>query len=71
MLERLCHLKPTINNRKMQEQRQQELKYLKLIGKRGLMPVPAAWGVAILCGLVAILLGSTQGNLGLLFAKGG
>ena len=33
MLERLCHLKPTINNRKMQEQRQQELKYLKLIGK--------------------------------------
>ena len=42
---------------------------MPIIGKRGLMPAPAAWGIAILCGLIAILLGTTNGNLGLLFQK--
>ena len=42
---------------------------MPLIGKRGLMPAPAAWGLALLFGTIAILLGTTNGNLGLLFAK--
>ena len=42
---------------------------MPLIGKRGLMPVPVAWTVAVICGLLAILLGTTNGQLGLLFAK--
>ena len=40
---------------------------MPIIGKRGLMPAPAAWGIALLCGLIAILLGTTNGNLSLLF----
>jgi hypothetical protein len=43
---------------------------MPLIGKRGLMPTPAAWTLAILFGLIAILLGATQGQLGLLFSGG-
>ena len=42
---------------------------MPLIGKRGLMPVPAAWGLALLCGFIAILLGTTNGNLDLLFGS--
>ena len=41
---------------------------MPLIGKRGLMPAPAAWGLALLFGVIAILLGVTHGNLGALFA---
>ena len=40
---------------------------MPIIGKRGLMPAPAAWGIALLCGLVAILLGVTKGQFGILF----
>ena len=40
---------------------------MPLIGKRGLMPAPAAWGLAILFGFIAILLGTTNGKLQLLF----
>ena len=43
---------------------------MPLIGKRGLMPPAAAWGLALFCGFLAILLGTTNGNLNLLFAKG-
>ena len=42
---------------------------MPLIGKRGLMPTPVAWGIALLCGLIAILLGTTNGHLELLFQK--
>ena len=43
---------------------------MPLIGKRGLMPVPLAWGLAILCGLIAIALRATQGAVGAIFATG-
>ena len=42
---------------------------MPLIGKRGLMPVPAAWGLAIACGVLAILLGVTHGFAKPLFAQ--
>lgn len=42
---------------------------MPIIGKRGLMPVPVAWGLAIACGVVAIVLGITRGDVGMLFAK--
>lgn len=34
---------------------------MPIIGKRGLLPVPVAWGIAIACGVLAILLGKTHG----------
>ena len=43
---------------------------MPLIGKRGLMPPKLAWSIAILCGLIAIVLGITHGAVGALFATG-
>lgn len=35
---------------------------MPLIGKRGLMPVPAAWAFAAICGIAAVWLGVTHGG---------
>ena len=42
---------------------------MPLIGKRGLMPVPVAWGIAVACGVLAILLGLTHGFTIPMFAE--
>ncbi len=34
---------------------------MPLIGKRGLLPVPVAWLIAVLCGIAAAWLGATHG----------
>ncbi|MDA0811933.1 MAG: hypothetical protein O3C21_06050 [Verrucomicrobia bacterium] len=35
---------------------------MPLIGKRGLLPVPAAWTLAAICGIAAVWLGVTHGG---------
>ncbi|MGK0187532.1 MAG: hypothetical protein ACI9R3_003320 [Verrucomicrobiales bacterium] len=35
---------------------------MPLIGKRGLLPVPAAWLLAAICGIAAVWLGVTHGG---------
>jgi len=40
---------------------------MPLIGKRGLLPVPVAWSLAVICGIGAAWIGATQGALGAAF----
>ena len=42
---------------------------LPILGKRGILPAPAAYGIAIALGIVAIVLGTTHGNVSAIFAK--
>jgi hypothetical protein len=37
---------------------------MPMIGKRGLLPVPVAWLLAIICGIAAAWLGVTHGGMG-------
>jgi hypothetical protein len=42
---------------------------MPIIGKRGLLPTPLAWTIAVVCGIVAIVLGTTHGAVGAMFAS--